>query len=85
MTLDDFRQSLTATEPPAGLDLGRNPYRSSSPRRSLYRVFLAAQFLDMHGHAAASRKMLKEIGDHPFRCLFRCRVERMARPEHLHG
>jgi hypothetical protein len=54
MTLDDYRESLTATEPPVGLTLGRNPCRSSSPRRSLYRVFLAAQFLDMHGHAAAA-------------------------------
>lgn len=54
MTLDDFRQSLTATEPPAGLDFERNPCRSSSPPRSLYRVYLAAQFLDMHGHAAAA-------------------------------
>jgi hypothetical protein len=42
MTLDKFRQSLTATDPPPGLTFGRNPCRSSSPRRSLYRVFLAA-------------------------------------------
>jgi hypothetical protein len=54
MTVDEFCQSLSASEPPAGLTFGRNPCRSSSPRRSLYRVFLAAQFLDMHGHAAAA-------------------------------
>lgn len=55
MTLDEFRQSLAATDPPAGLDLGRNPYRSSLPsRRHLYRVLPAVQFLDTHGHAAAA-------------------------------
>ena len=54
MTFDEFRQSLSATEPPAGLTFGRNPCRSSLPCRSLYRVFLAVQFLDMHGYAAAA-------------------------------
>jgi hypothetical protein len=36
--------------------LGRTPCRSSSPRCHLKRVLPAAQFLDMHGHAAASCK-----------------------------
>jgi hypothetical protein len=54
MTLDKFRQSLSATEPSAGLTFGRNLCRPSSLRRSVYGVFLAAQFLNMHGHAAAA-------------------------------
>jgi hypothetical protein len=85
MTLDEFRQSLTATDPPAGLTFGRNPCRSSSLRRSLYRVFLAAQFLDMHGHGAAPRKMRVKIGNNLSRRFFRRRVPRMASPQNLHG
>ncbi len=81
MTSDEFRQSLTATEPP----LGRNPCRSSSHRRHFQRVFHAVRSLDMHGHAAASRKMLKEIGDDLLRCFLRRGVERLTHPEHLHG
>jgi hypothetical protein len=58
--------------------LGRTPCRSSSPRRHFYRVFLAVQFLDMHGHAAAACKLIEQIGDDLLRCFLRRRIPRMA-------
>jgi len=46
--------------------------------RHLYRVFVAAQFLDMHGHAAAACKLIEQIGDNSSRRLFRRGVGRLT-------
>lgn len=58
---------------------------SPPPRRDIKQVLLAAQFLDMHRHATALRKVLEEVGDNLFRRIFRRRVERMGSPQNSHG